>query len=186
MALLVLGIVLWIVPHLFKRLAPDARARLEARLGAGPSRGLFAVVIGLGLLLMIMGFRSAPYVAVYTPPAWTVHLNNLMMLIAVFLLGAANAPSRVKLYLRNPMLTGVLVWAVAHILVNGDLAGLVLFGSMGAWAIVSMVAIDTSAPKAPVAPVSAMADIRLALISIVVFAVIAGVHAWLGRWPFPG
>ena len=186
MALLVIGLALWIGAHLFKRLAPGARAELGARLGAGPARGLFAVAIGLSLVLIVLGFRAAPYVAVYTPPAWTVHLNNPLMLIAVFLFGAANAPSRVKTVLRNPMLTGVLVWAIAHLLVNGDLAGLLLFGTMGLWAAASMVLIDTAAPRAPVAPVPARADLRLALISLVVFAVIAGIHVWLGRWPFPG
>jgi uncharacterized membrane protein len=186
MALLVIGLALWIGAHLFKLCAPEARARLGDRIGAGPARGVFAVVIGLSVVLIVLGFRSAPYVAVYTPPGWTVHLNNLLMLVAVFLFGAANAPSRVKTVLRNPMLTGVLIWAIAHILVNGDLAGLVLFGAMGAWAIASMVLIDAAPPRAPAAPVTAMADLRLALISLVVFAVIAGIHVWLGRWPFPG
>lgn len=186
MALLVIGILLWIAAHLFKRIAPGTRADLAARLGAGPARGIFAALIGLSLVLIVIGFRAAPYVAVYTPPGWTVHLNNLLMLIAVFLFGAANAPSRVKTVLRNPMLTGVLLWAIAHILVNGDLAGLILFGAMGLWAIASMALIDTAAPRAPVGPVPPMADLRLALISLVVFAAIAGIHAWLGRWPFPG
>ncbi|PZQ51512.1 MAG: hypothetical protein DI556_04975 [Rhodovulum sulfidophilum] len=186
MALLVIGIALWIAAHLFKRVAPGARGDLAARLGAGPARGIFAALIGLSLVLIVIGFRAAPYVAVYTPPGWTVHLNNLLMLIAVFLFGAANAPSRVKTVLRNPMLTGVLLWAIAHILVNGDLAGLILFGAMGLWAIASMALIDTAAPRAPVGPVPPMADLRLALISLVVFAAIAGIHAWLGRWPFPG
>lgn len=186
MGLLLIGLVLWIAAHLVKRLAPGARAGLDARIGAGPARGVFAAVIGIGLILMIVGFRAAPYVAVWTPPAWTTHLNNLMMLIAVFLFGASHAPSRVKTWIRNPMLTGVLLWAIAHLLVNGDLAGMLLFGALGLWAIWSMVMIDATTPKIPVGPVPVMADLRLALISLVVFAAIAGIHAWLGRWPFPG
>lgn len=71
------------------------------------------------------------------------------MLIAVFLFGASHAPSRVKGWIRNPMLTGVLLWAIAHLLVNGDLAGMLLFAAMGGWAIVNMIAIDTGAPRAP-------------------------------------
>ena len=186
MALLVLGLVLWIAAHLFKRLAPGARARLAARIGEGPAKGVFGLVIGVATLLIILGFRAAPYVALYTPPGWAVHVNNLLMLVAVFLLGASHAPSRVKRYIRNPMLTGVVLWAIAHLLVNGDLAGVVLFAAMGVWALANMALIDASEARAPAGPVPAMADLRLALISIVVFAAIAGIHVWLGRWPFPG
>lgn len=185
MALLVIGLALWIAAHLFRRLAPDAHAGLVARLGKGPVRGLTAAVIGVGLIFVIIGFRSSPYVALYTPPGWAIHLNNLLMLIAVFLFGAANAPSRVKRYLRNPMLTGVLVWAAAHLLVNGDLASLILFGGMALWAAASIVAIDRATPRAPVAPVPARADLKLALIAVIVFAAITALHAWLGVWPFP-
>lgn len=185
MALLVIGLALWIAAHLFRRLAPDAHAGLVARLGKGAARGLTAAVIGVGLVLIVIGFRSSPYVALYTPPGWAIHLNNLLMLIAVFLFGAANAPSRVKRYLRNPMLTGVLVWAAAHLIVNGDLASLVLFAGMAVWAVASMIVIDRASPRAPVAAVPIKADVKLAVISVIVFAVITGVHAWLGVWPFP-
>ncbi|TPE49723.1 NnrU family protein [Amaricoccus solimangrovi] len=185
MALLVLGLVLWTAPHLVKRLAPGARAGLVARLGEGGTKGLIGLVIGLGLVLIIIGFRSAPYVALYTPPAWAIHVNNTLMLIAVFLFGASHAPSRVKAWLRNPMLTGVVVWAVAHLLVNGDLAALILFGGMGLWAVANILAIDATAPKAPAGPVPVMADVKLAVIAVIVFAVIAAIHTWLGYWPFP-
>lgn len=186
MALLILGLFLWIAAHLFKRLAPNARADLAERIGEGPAKGLFGLVIGAATVLIILGFRSAPYVALYTPPGWAVHLNNLLMLAAVFLLGASHAPSRVKRYIRNPMLTGVVFWAVAHLLVNGDLAGVVLFTAMGFWALANMALIDTSEARPPAGSVAAVADLRLAAISLVVFAVIAGIHVWLGRWPFPG
>lgn len=185
MALLVTGLALWIAAHLFRRLAPDAHAGLMARLGKGAVRGLTAAVIGVGLILIVVGYRSSPYVALYTPPGWTIHLNNLLMLISVFLFGAANAPSRVKRYLRNPMLTGVLVWAAAHLLVNGDLAALILFGGMALWAVSSIILIDRASPRGPVAAVPVRADVKLAVISLIVFAVITGVHAWLGVWPFP-
>lgn len=186
MALLILGLALWIAPHLFKRLAPGARAALAARIGETPAKGLFGLVIGVATILIIVGFRSAPYVALYTPPGWAVHVNNLLMLAAVFLFGASHAPSRVKRYIRDPMLTGVVIWAVAHLLVNGDLAGVVLFAAMGLWALANMALIDASERRVPPGPVSAMADLRLLLLSLVVFAAIAGIHVWLGRWPFPG
>lgn len=186
MALLVLGLVLWIFPHLFKRLAPGARARLAARIGERATMALFGLVITVATLLIIIGFRAAPYVAVYTPRGWAVHVNNLLMLVALFLFGASHAPSRVRRYVRNPMLTAVVIWAIAHLLVNGDLAGVVLFGTMGVWALANMALIDASERRPPAGPVPAMAELRLALLSIVAFAAITGLHVWLGRWPFPG
>lgn len=185
MTLLVLGLVLWIAAHVFKRLAPAARARMTGRMGVGPSKGLFALVILLGLVLVILGYRAAPFVALYTPPAWTVHVNNLLMLIAVYLFGAANSKVRIRNLLRNPMLTGVMVWAVAHLLVNGDLASLILFGTMGLWAAGNAMLIDAAGPRVPVEPGPAKVEIRLVIITLVVFAVIATIHTWLGYWPFP-
>lgn len=185
MTLLVLGLAIWFLAHTFKSAAPRARAALTERLGAGPSRGLVAVVILVGLVLMIVGFRSAPYIAVYTPASWAIHLNNLLMIGAVVLFGAANSTSRIKQRLRNPMLTGVVVWAIAHLLVNGDLASLILFGGLGAWAIVNIRLIDVASPWVRPTPGPVAVEVRLGIISLVVFAGIAAIHTWLGYWPFP-
>ena len=186
MLLLVLGLALWIAAHAFKRAAPAQRGALAARLGEGPAKGVVAAVIGVGLVLMIVGYRGAPFVPLYTPPAWTVHLNNLLMLGAVALMGMGQSKGRARSWLRHPMLTGVMVWAVAHLLVNGDLASLVLFGGLGLWAAASVAVINAGEPDwTRPAPGPVSGDIRLLAITAVVFAVIAGVHAWLGYWPFP-
>jgi uncharacterized membrane protein len=186
MTLLILGILLWIGAHAFVRLAPGARADLNARLGEGPAKGVVAAAIAIGLVLMVIGYRAAPFVAVYDPPGWTIHLNNLMMLAAVALVGMGMSKGRARSWLRHPMLTGVIVWAVAHLLVNGDLASLVLFGGLGIWAVASIVMINAgTAPWQRPAPGPVSGDIRLAVITLAVFAVIAGIHTWLGYWPFP-
>lgn len=184
MTLLIVGLVVWSAAHLFKPLMPEARAGLAARLGAGPSRGVMAFLIGIGLVLTIIGFRQAPIENVWFPPAWTVHLNNLLMLVAVALLGLGHSKSRARGRVRDPMLTGVLVWAVAHLMVNGDIASIVLFGWMGAWALVEM-ALARRRPAAPVPAGSLAGDIRLVLITLVVFGVIVAIHTWLGYPPFP-
>jgi uncharacterized membrane protein len=186
MTLLVLGLLLWIGAHTFPRLAPSASSGVTASLGAGPSKGLSAGIIGLGLVLMVVGYSSAPFTAIYDPPAWTIHLNNLMMLAAVGLFGMGRSKGRARAWLRHPMLTGVVVWAVAHLLVNGDLASLVLFGGLGVWAIGSMVLINaTAGPWQHPEPGPLSGDIRLVVIAVVLFAVIAAIHSWLGYWPFP-
>lgn len=186
MTLLVLGLILWTVPHLLKRAAPGARAGLDGAVGAGPARGVIAGTILLGVVLIVTGFRGAPFVPVYEPPSWGIHLNNLAMVAAVALLGMGHSRGRARSWLRHPMLTGVLVWALAHLIVNGDLASVILFGWMGAWALASMLIINAREPvwnRPEPGPVSG--DIRLAVITLVLFAVITAIHSWLGYWPFP-
>mgnify|MGYP001824689998 CR=1 FL=1 len=186
MALLVLGLLIWTAAHIFKRAAPDVRARLTERKGAGPSKGLFAAVIALGLVLMILGYRAAPVIHVWSPPGWTVHLNNLLMIPAIALFGAGNSKGRARSLLRHPMLTGVIVWAVAHLLVNGDAASLILFGGLTLWALAEIAIINARDPdwqRPEPGPVSG--DVRLAVITLVLYGVISWIHAWLGYWPFP-
>ncbi len=186
MTWLVLGVALWVGAHLFKSMAPAARSALDARLGAGPARGVFAAAIGLGLVLMILGYRAAPYVGLWTPPAWGIHLNNLLMLVAVFLFALSHSRGTLRGRLRHPMLLSVMVWAVAHLLVNGDLASLILFGGLGLWAFADRLAINAANPAwTPKAPGTTAGDIRWVVISLVVFGLAAAIHTWLGYYPFP-
>lgn len=180
MFLLVLGILLWVGAHLFKRLAPEAR---EAMGNAG--RGLVAVGVLAGLVLIIIGYRAAPFINVWTPPAFMVHLNNLLMLGSVFLFGMSATKGRLRGAMRHPQLTAVKVWAVAHLLVNGDLASILLFGAMLAWAVAEVVLINRASDWERPEPGPAKKDVTLVIITLVVFAVIAAIHAWLGVWPFP-
>ena len=186
MLLLILGLGLWTAAHLFKRVAPGAREGLSRALGAGPSRGLVALAIAAGVVLMIIGYRWAPVIPVYDPPSWGVDINNLAMFVAVALMGAGSSKGRARALLRHPMLTGVAFWAAAHLLVNGDAASLVLFGWLGIWAVASMAAINAREPAwVRPAPGPVAGDIRLLVITVVAFAVITAIHTWLGYWPFP-
>lgn len=187
LGLLVLGLFLWIDAHWIKRLAPSLRTALDTGLGAGPARGLIAGAIVLSIVLMVIGYRGSEVIPVYTPFGWVGHLNNLLMIAAVICLGMGSSKGRMKTWLRHPMLTGVCLWAVAHLLVNGDAASLILFGGIGIWAVVSIILINRheDAWVRPIAgPVAG--DIRLLVISAVAFAVIAGIHIWLGYNPFSG
>lgn len=186
MILLVLGLLLWSFAHVFKRAFPEARAGLDARLGAGPAKGAVAVVLVVALVLMVVGYRQAPFLPLYTPPAWTVHVNNLLMLFAVVLFGAGKSKGRARSWFRHPMLLGVTVWGVAHLLVNGDVASVVLFGGLIAWANADMQIINLrEGPWVRPEPGPVSGDVRLLVIALVLYAVIAAVHAWLGVWPFP-
>jgi len=181
MAYLILGLLLWIAAHLFKRVTPDLRARL-----GNAGKGAVALGVLAGLVLMVLGYRQAEFVNVWFPPAWTVHLNNLMMLGAVFLYGMSATKGRLRGAMRHPQLTAVKVWAVAHLLVNGDLASLVLFGGLLGWAVLEVVMINRAEDWVRPAPGEARKDILLVVITLVMFAAIAVIHIWLGVWPFPG
>ncbi len=182
MILLILGLTLWVAAHFFKFIMPEARARLGNR-----GKGLVALVIAASLILMIIGYRGAGGMFVYSPPAWGIHATSLLMLIAVVLMGLGHSKSRLRGVLRHPMLVGVIVWAVAHLLVNGDLASIVLFGGMLLWSMAEIAVLNRAAPDwVRPAPGKLMGDISLAIISVVVFIVIVGVHYWLGYPVFPG
>jgi uncharacterized membrane protein len=186
MITLVFGLVLWTLAHIFKRVAPGPRASLKDRLGKA-SNGIVALVLFASLGLIIIGFRGAPHIPVYEPPTFLRHVNNLLMLGAVALFGLGSSRSRFRGALRHPMLTGAAVWAVAHLLANGDLASVFLFGWMFVWAIAQMRLINRSEPDyTPLEPGTSVGDIRLGVITLVIYAAIAGVHTWLGYFPFGG
>lgn len=180
MTLLVLGLALWWGAHLFKRLAPDARARL-----GDPGKGLVAVALLAAVVLMVFGYRGADIVPVWTPPPGMGHLNNTLMLVAVFLFGVGGTKGSLYTRMRHPMLWGTVLWAVAHLIVNGDLASIVLFGGIGLWALVAMAAINRAGPwDRPAAGRGLKGDAMNAVGTLVLYAVIAGVHTWLGYNPF--
>lgn len=179
MFVLLSGIALWWGAFLFNGLAAEeARSRLKM---------LFLVAKMLALLLMIFGYRTAETSPIYTPPEWTTHLNNLLMLLAVGLLGMGHSKGRARSWFRHPMLMSVAVWAAAHLLVNGDLASVLLFGLMLIWALFEMALINRRAPAwQPKAPGPASGDVRLLIITLGAYAIIAALHTWLGPWPFGG
>ena len=182
MDILILGLLLWSLPHLLKRIAPGLRGRL----GDVPGKMLVTVLSLAAIALMVIGYRRAEVVPLYTPLPGIGHLNNLLMLIAIFLLGMGHSRGMLRAKLRHPMLTGVIVWAVAHLLVNGDLASLVLFGGFGLWAVLSMVLINARESWQRPAPGAPRGDLINLAVTLVLYGLIAGVHIWLGYNPFAG
>ena len=181
MIYLILGLALWVAAHLFKRVAPDLRAQM-----GNAGKALVAVGILAGLGLMALGYKQAEVVNLWYPPTWAVHVNNLLMLVAVFVYGMSATTGRLRGRMRHPQLTAVKIWAVAHLLVNGDLASVVLFGGMLIWAVLEAVMINRSQDWVRPEPGAAKKDIILVIITLVMFVVIAGIHMWLGVRPFPG
>ena len=137
MRILVLGVAMFIGVHLIPSV-PSLRDRLRERLGNNPYRGLFSLVSLTGFVLLVLGKGRAPFVPLWEPPAWAPQIAVWVMPFALTLLVAAFLPSNLKRVTRHPMLWGVTVWAAVHLVANGDLASLILFGSVGAFALFDM------------------------------------------------
>ena len=140
MLVLVAGLVLFVAVHLIPTVVP-LRGALIGRLGAGAYRGLFSLVALAGLVLIVWGFARAPFEPLYTPPSWGRSLAVFTVPVSLVLLAAANMPTHIRAVLRHPMLLGVLIWAIAHLLSNGDLRSVVLFGGFAGYAVIDLVSV---------------------------------------------
>lgn len=184
MIVLVLGMLLWVSAHFFKRVLPTQRAEMGS---AG--KGLVTFGILAGLVLIILGYSGVEIIDVWYPPTWTTHVNNLLMLLAFWTFGSS-AAKRGKVWpasrTRHPQLLAVKIWAVAHLITNGDLASIILFGGMLAWAVAEVILINRAEPDwTPPPPADRPTLIRLIVITVVVFVVVSGIHYALGVSPFP-
>ena len=140
MGMLILGLVLFLGVHSTRIVADGWRTSMRARLGEGPWKGLYALLSLIGFVLLVWGYglaRQQP-VALWQPPAGMRHAASLLMLIAFVLLAATYVPrNAVKARLHHPMVLAVKVWALAHLLSNGNVADVLLFGSFLLWAALS-------------------------------------------------
>jgi uncharacterized membrane protein len=159
MALLILGLVIFIGTHSFTMMRAQ-RAAAIARLGENGYKGIYSLLVLIGLVLIWVGFgqyRADGYIQIWWPPIWTQHLSALFVLVAFILLPAAYMPGYIKAKAKHPMLAAVKIWAFAHLLANGDLGSIILFGSLLGWAVVARISTKrrTDAPSAISAPVTA-------------------------------
>ena len=172
---IILGLALWTLAHGFKRFAPDRRAAM-----GDAGRGAVTGAILISVVLMVIGYRAADPVFLWPAPGWAHPLNNLLMVLAVYLFAVGGARTGLARRLRHPMLTGLIVWSVAHLLVNGDLESLILFGGLGVWAVFAMVVINRAQDWTPPAPSPLGKEIGVAVTSVIVFAVIGFIHRLIG------
>jgi uncharacterized membrane protein len=143
MPLLILGLVLFLGVHSVVIVSPQFRARTIQRLGEGAWKGLYSLISLVGFVLICYGFglaRQAP-VVLYVPPIWLRHVALLIMLPVFPLLFAAYLPGRIKTAAKHPMLAAVKFWALAHLLANGSLADVLLFGAFLGWAVADRISV---------------------------------------------
>lgn len=182
MTLLIVGLMVFLGVHTLTTLRPT-RAVLLGRLGEGAYKGLYSLVAAVGLVLIVWGFgqyRATGYVQLWQPPAIFHEVAKVLMWFAFVALAATYAPlGKIKSTLRHPMLVAVKTWALAHLLANGDLGALVLFGAFLAWAVYDRIAVkrrgDSGAPPADFTAGDAIAIVA----GSVAYAAMYWLHPWL-------
>lgn len=186
LAIMIIGLAAFLGAHTLVALRPQ-RAAVIARLGEGPYKGLFALLSLIGIILIGYGFaryRAAGYIEIWTPPRWTRHATAALVWPSIIFIVAAYVPGEIKRVLKHPMLVGVKLWAVAHLLSNGDLGSIILFGSVLGWAVYDRIALKQRGdPTGPVA-IAASGGYRNDFIVVVLgtllfFALGLWFHPWV-------
>jgi uncharacterized membrane protein len=152
MLYLILGLVIFLGVHSVEIVSPTLRSRAVARLGEQPYKGMYSLLSIVGFVLLVWGYgvaRQDP-ILVYAPPLWMRHLTLLLMVPVFPLLLAAYLPGRIKAAVKHPMLAAVKAWAFAHLLANGMLADLLLFGGFLIWAVADRISVKRRAVVRPV------------------------------------
>ncbi len=191
MLYLILGLVLFLGIHSVSIVAPAWRDRVFAQLGEKPWKGVYSVIAIVGFVLIIWGYGQARMnpVLIYNPPVWARHLTLLLMVPVFPLLLAAYLPGKIKSALKHPMLVAVKLWALSHLLANGMLADVLLFGGFLAWAVVDRISLKRR-PRRPIrtAPPSRANDLIAVIVGLVLYVVfVVWLHAKLiGVSPLAG
>jgi uncharacterized membrane protein len=171
--ILICGLVVFLGTHLVVTMR-DVRAGLIARIGKGTYKGLFSILAALGLGLIVWGFaryRAAEWIDVWYPPVWTRHVTIALMLPSVILMVAGYIRGRIYATLKHPFLAGVKLWAAAHLIANGDLGSILLFGTVLAWAVIDRISLKSRTdPGAPPIPVGTWrSDVLAIVVGVLVY-----------------
>lgn len=173
---LIAGLALWSGAHLFKRLNPEKRAAMGDK-----GRGPIALAILASVVLMVIGYRMADGTVFWGRNPALAGINNLLMLLSIYLFAASGMKTAIARKMRHPMLAAVKVWALGHLLVNGDTPSFILFGGLMAWAVVQMIVINKAEPDwTRPEPAPRRKEVVAIVATVVVFAGIALIHTWLG------
>jgi len=180
MIFILLGLALWSGAHFWKRLAPGSRAGFGDK-----GKGIVAVALVVAIVLMVIGYRGYYGQENWAGGAALTGINNLLMVFAFYLFAASGAKTRITRVIRHPQLTAVKVWAIAHLLVNGDLGSIVLFGGLLAWAVAEVIVLNRAQPDwTPANAVPVKKEVTAVIATVVAFTIVALIHLWLGVNPF--
>ena len=191
MNLIVLGIFLFSFGHMFKRLMPAGREFLDHRFGENLGKGFVALFLVSGVILITFGYYHNEFdIYFYTVPTWLTALMHLLMLISVAFMQAGKSlfghASRLGNKVKHPMLTGLIIWSIAHLLVNGTLMAYILFGGLGLWGYAQIFLLNRGAAE-EMEPVKGTlaGDLILGGIVVVLYAIFVGIHVYFGANMYP-
>jgi uncharacterized membrane protein len=190
MDLLISGLIVFFTVHSISIVNDSWRNRMVEKLGEWPWKILYGLVAVLGFVLIVRGYglaRLDPLI-LYSPPEWLRYLA-LVLLVPVFpLLLATYLPGRIQTATRHPMLAATKLWATAHLLVNGTLADVLLFGAFLMWAVADRISLKRRTPHpVPAVPSTAFNDVIAVVLGLVIYAAfVAWLHAWLVGVPVTG
>jgi uncharacterized membrane protein len=194
MMVLIVGLILFLGLHLLPT-SPELRDGLKARVGEMPYKVIFSLLSFTGLVIIVLGYHKLQLhpgknPVLWEPPIWARHIAVGLMLPAMILLVASLIPSRIRTAARYPMLAAIKIWALAHLLANGDLGGILLFGSFLAFAVYDRISVKRRGARGPLgsaAPTSPINDVIVVVLGIALFAALLfGGHQWLiGVSPMP-
>ncbi len=192
MLVLLLGLVVFLGIHVVPTI-PATRENLRAKLGEGGYKGLFSAVSLVGLVLIVWGVglsRGSPAnPQLWYPPVWTKHISFVLMPFAFILLVAAYIPSHIRDRAKHPMLAAVKIWALSHLIANGDLAGVILFASFLAFGVYDRISVKKRGAMGPLGRKhgGVVADIAVVVIGLALYAfMLLWGHRWLIGVPLVG
>ncbi len=176
MGTLLVGLVLFFAAHAVSIVAEPWRDAMVARLGEPVWKVIYSLVSLVGLVLVVRGYGAARLdpVFLYHPPTWLAHVALLLMVPVFPLLIATYLSGRIQRAAKHPTLVAVKLWALAHLLANGTLADLALFGAFLAWAIADRISLKRRSPRViPSAPASAVNDVVAVVVGLALYAAFA-------------
>lgn len=184
MALLIFGLLLFAGVHLVPSLAPGLKTAWHNTLGEGGYKGTYSLLLVLSIVLMSVGWRSAQPELIYLPMTELHHPAMALVAIGFLLFVVSNRPSKLRLWIRHPQLTGVLLWAVAHLLMNGDNRSIVLFGAMAVWSCAEILAINRRESVWIKGDAPGLGtELVTLLITAVVIALVVAAHPYISGMP---
>ena len=178
MTYLILGIILFCGVHLFPS-AVSARLTLISILGENGYKGIFSLIAIGGVILMVVGYSNIEYTQIYIPPAWGRLATLVLMFVSIWLFAAANMSTNIKRLTRHPMLWGLVIWSFAHLLVNGDLASLILFAGLGCFGLLAMISANLRGAKKQIQKVPLVKEVMLIVAAVVGYGVLVVSHQYL-------
>lgn len=176
MAWLVLGLFLFLVPHQLKAYAPNLRESLLARYGEKRFKGVYSLIALLGLILIVLGYRSAEYIWLWQPLPGSPFVTHGLMLLAVAFLVAPKMPNSWGKAVKHPMLVGIFLWGVAHLWLNGHVKGVLLFAGFALYALSNGVRQNW---QMPLKPVALWQNLLWLVVSVLAYGVIRYIHVLL-------